>query len=1123
MIGKLIDLCAKNRWFVIFAFLVAAFGATVALRRTPLDAIPDLSDPQVIVFTEWMGRSPTVVEDQVTYPIASALLAAPKVTAVRGFSMFGMSFVYVLFEEGTDVYWARSRVLEYLSSISARLPAGITPTLGPDATGIGWVYEYAVVDRTGKHDLAELRTLQDYTLRYALESVPGVAQVASVGGFQREYQVTLDPERLRAFGVTVDEVARAVRRSNSEVGGGVIELGGRESFVRGRGYLRDLEGLGEIAIRAAPQGASVRVKDVGSVRFGPVARRGAAELDGQGEAVGAIVIMRYGENALGLIKRVEAKLDDLKKNLPAGVEIVTTYDRSGLIERAIDTLKHALAEEMIVVALVIILFLFHLRSALLPIISLPLAVLLSFVPMYLVGIPSTIMSLGGIAIAIGATVDAEIVMVEACHKKLEHAPADISPAERARLLSEAAKEVTPAIFFSLLIIAVSFIPVFGLEGEAGRLFRPLAFGKTFLMLVAAVLSVTLAPALRDLLLKGKIRPESEHPISRAIIGVYKPFVYVALRRPVTTILIGVFAVISAVPLYFKLGSEFMPPLNEGDLLYMPTTMPNLSIGEATRQLQRQDAILKSFPEVRTVFGKMGRAETPTDPAPLSMAETVIALHPPERWPRVPQHRWYSSWAPGWLKRPLGALWPDERRETWEELVAKLNAATKMPGWTNAFTMPIRTRIDMLSTGVRTPVGIKVFGSDLAAIERAGRGLEASLGRIKGTRSVLYERSLGGSYLDIVPDRAALQRYGLQVDDLQTVIESAIGGAPVTVTVEGRARFAVNVRYKEDFRSSVQAIRGVLVPLPGVASAAGAAGMGADGAAGAMPSGDARHVPLAELASIEVVEGPPMIKDEAGLLVGYVYIDVEPDRDIGGYVNEAKDVVLAAQQKGEIVMGPGMYLKWTGQYEKLAEMRERMKLLVPLALVIIVVLLYLQFRHVVEVAIVLLSIPFALVGTVWLLYALDYRLSTAVWVGVIALVGLAAQTGIVMIVYIDHAFIRRLRAGKVRNLDDIIWAHMEGTVLRVRPKLMTVSTMLIGLIPLLWATGSGADVMKRIAAPMVGGLLTSAFLTLEIIPVIYTYWRYAQLKQAQRTGRPLAEVCGLAEIETETKPEARSPA
>ena len=1107
MIGKLIDLCAKHRWFVIFAFLVAAFGATAALRRTPLDAIPDLSDPQVIVFTEWMGRSPTLVEDQVTYPIASSLLAAPKVTDVRGFSMFGMSFVYVLFEEGTDIYWARSRVLEYMSSISARLPAGVTPTLGPDATAIGWVYEYAVVDRTGKHDLAELRALQDYTLRYAIESVPGVAQVASVGGFQREYQVTVDPERLRAFGLTIDDVARAVRRSNSEVGGSVIELSGRESFVRGRGYIKDLEGLGEVAVRAASEGASVRVRDVGSVRFGPQARRGAADLDGLGEAVGAIVIMRYGENALGLIQRVEQKLDDLRKALPPGVEIVVTYNRSSLIERSIGTLKHALAEEMVVVALVIILFLFHLRSALLPILSLPLAVLLSFVPMYLLGVPSTIMSLGGIAIAIGATVDAEIVMVEACHKKLEHAPPDISPAERARLLGEAAKEVTPAIFFSLLIIAVSFIPVFGLTGEAGRLFRPLAFGKTFLMLVAAVLSVTLAPALRDLLLKGKIRSEAEHPISRAIIGVYKPFVYVALRRPVTTILIGVLAVVSAVPLFFKLGSEFMPPLNEGDILFMPTTLPNLSIGEATRQLQRQDAILKSFPEVRTVFGKVGRADSPTDPAPLSMVETIVALEPPERWPKVHEHRWYSSWAPSFVKRPLRAFWPEERPETWDELVAKMNQAARLPGWTNAFTMPIRTRIDMLSTGVRTPVGVKIFGADLASIERAGRRIEATLGRVKGTRSVLYERSLGGSYLDIVPDRDALQRYGLQVDDLQAVIESAIGGAPVTVTVEGRARFPVNVRYKEDFRSSPQAIRGVLVPLPDRASGGGAGGpMG--GGADTPASGSARHVPLAELARVEMVEGPPMIKDEAGLLVGYVFVDLEPERDIGGYVNDAKAAVEDARSKGEIDLGPGMYLRWTGQYEKLAEMRDRMRLLVPLSLVIIVVLLYLQFRHATEVLIVLLSIPFALVGTVWLLYALDYRLSTAVWVGVIALVGLAAQTGIVMIVYIDHAFYRRVRAGKVRDLNDIIWAHMEGTVLRVRPKLMTVSTMLIGLVPLLWATGSGADVMKRIAAPMVGGLLTSAFLTLEIIPVIYTYWRYAQLKRAQRTGRPLAEICGI---------------
>ncbi len=1106
MIGKLIDLCAKNRWFVIATFLVLTLGAVAALRRTPLDAIPDLSDPQVIIFTEWKGRSPTLVEDQVSYPIASALLAAPKVTDVRGFSMFGMSFVYVLFEEGTDVYWARSRVLEYLSSLAGRLPEGVTPSLGPDATGIGWVYEYALVDRSGKHDLAELRSIQDYTLRYALESVPGVSQVAAVGGYQKQYQITVDPERLRAFGVTLDEVARAVRRSNSEVGGRTLELSGREYFIRGRGYLTDLAGLGEIAVRAGPQGAVVRVSDIGSVRLGPEVRRGAADLDGLGESVGAIVIMRYGENALGLIHRVEDKLADLQKTMPAGVEIVTTYDRAGLIERSIGTLTHALAEEMVVVSVVILIFLLHVRSALLPIISLPLAVLLSFVPMYLAGIPSTIMSLGGIAIAIGATVDAEIVMVEACHKKLEHAPKDLSHAARAKLLGEAAREVTPAIFFSLLIIAVSFLPVFGLTGQAGRLFRPLAFGKTFLMLTAAVLSVTLAPALRDFLLKGHIRPEAEHPVSRFIIRIYKPFVYVALRKPITTVLIGVFAVLSAIPLYLRLGSEFMPPLNEGDILYMPTTLPNLSIEEAKRQLQRQDAMLKAFPEVRTVFGKIGRAETPTDPAPLSMVETVVQLHPQDTWPKIHRERWYSSWAPGWLKRPLGFLWPDKRPETWDELVAKLDASMRLPGWTNAWTMPIRARVDMLSTGVRTPVGIKVFGTDLGAIEQAGKKLEAMMGQIPGTRSVLYERSLGGTYVDIVPDRAALQRYGLQVDDLQMVIESAVGGEPVTTTVEGRARYTVSLRYKEDFRSSVEALRGVLIPLPnrGGAAVSGDGMAAAPGAAGAGMS----HVPLGDLARVAVVEGPPMLKNEAGLLVGYVYVDVAPSRDIGGYVNDAKAVVDAAIVKGELGLAPGMYLKWTGQYEELEKMRERMKVLVPVALSLIVVLLYFQFRHVTEVLIVLLSIPFALVGTVWLLYLLDYRLSTAVWVGVIALTGLAAQTGIVMIVYIDQAFYRRLRAGKIRDLDDIIWAHMEGTVQRVRPKLMTVSTMLIGLVPLLWATGSGADVMKRIAAPMVGGLLTSAFLTLEIIPVIYTYWRNAQLKEAKRTGRPLEEVIGL---------------
>jgi Cu(I)/Ag(I) efflux system membrane protein CusA/SilA len=1097
VIGRLIELSAKHRWLVVLAFMLAAFGAEAARRRVHLDAIPDLSDPQVIVFTEWAGRSPTLVEDQLTYPVSSALLASPHVTGVRGYSMFGMSFVYVLFEEGTDLYWARSRVLESLSTLRARLPAGVTPVLGPDATGIGWVYEYALLDRTGKHDAGDLRKLQDYTLRYALESVAGVAQVASVGGFQERYEVALDPDKLRAFGVTLDDVASALRRSSSEVGGRLLEMGGREYFVRGRGYVGSAADLRELVVKANPDGATVRVKDVGVARLGPESRRGAIDVDGLGESVGAIVVMRYGENALEVIHRVEAKLAELRRSLPEGVELVTTYDRSDLIERAIATLKNALTEEMIVVSVVIFLFLLHFRSAILPIVSLPLAVLLAFVPMYFLGIPSTIMSLGGIAIAIGATVDAEIVMVEACHKKLEHAPPGISLAERSRLLAEAAREVTPAIFFSLLIIAAAFIPVFGLTGQAGRLFRPLAYTKTFVMLSAAVLSVTLAPALRDVLIRGKIRPESRHPISRAIISVYSPFVFVALRRPITTVLIGVLAIVSAVPLALRLGTEFMPPLDEGDLLYMPTTMPNLSIEEARRQLQRQDAVIHSFPEVLRVFGKIGRAETPTDPAPLSMVETIVRLRPRSEWPKAFHERWHSRRAPAFLKPALRSVWPETGPETTDELVKKLNAALRLPGWTNAWTMPIRTRVDMLTTGVRTPVGIRVLGDDLAAIERVGKVLEGTIGRVPGTRSVLYERTLGGSYVDIVPDREALARVGLTVGDLHDVIESAIGGEPVATTLDGRARYTIAVRFLEDFRSTPGAIRKIPVALPMRG--------GPDRPPGASPP----TVPLGELARVEVVEGPPMVRSEAGRLVGYVYVDVDPSHDLGTYVDDAKRAVEQARSSGALSLGQGMYLEWTGEYEQLVQMRERMKVLVPAALTIIVLLLYLQFRNVTEVVIVLLSIPFALVGSIWALHLLDYRLSTAVWVGVIALVGLAAQTGVVMIVYIDQAFFRRLHAGKVRDLDDIIWAHMEGTVRRVRPKLMTVSTMLLGLLPLLWATGSGADVMKRIAAPMVGGLVTSAFLTLEIIPVIYTYWRYAQLKFAQRTGRPLEEIVGVA--------------
>lgn len=1070
MVERIIEFCARRRGIVLFGVVVALAGALWSIRHVKLDAIPDLSDPQVIVFTEWMGRSPTLVEDQVTYPIVSSLIAAPHVTDVRGYSMFGMSFVYVLFDEGTDVYWARSRVLEYLSGLRTRLPEGATPVLGPDATGIGWVFQYALVDRSGQHGLDELRTFQDFTLRYALGSVPGVAEVAAIGGYEKQYQVTIDPEKLRAYDLTLDDVTRALRRSNADVGGRLIEMSGREYYVRGRGYVQELSDLERVALRATgPNGTPVLVRDVATVHFGPDIRRGLLEWNGDGEAVGGIVVMRYGENALDVIERVKTKLAELRPTFPPGVEVEIAYDRSGLIQRAIATLRHALVEEAIVVSLVIIGFLLHVRSSLLPILSLPIAVALAFIPMYWLDIPSTIMSLGGIAIAIGATVDAEIVMIEASHKKLEHAPPG---ADRHRLLAEAATEVTPAIFFSLLIIAVSFLPVFTLTGQAGRLFRPLAFTKTFVMLFSALLSITFAPAMRDLLIRGRIHSEAQHPVSRFIIRLYQPFVYVALRRPLSTIAIGVFALISAVPIGLRLGHEFMPPLNEGDLLYMPITFPNLSIEEAKEQLQRQDRILKSFPEVQSVFGKIGRAQTSTDPAPLTMVETTVQLRPAETWREVTVDRWYSGWAPSPLATCLRPLWPERRRVTWPELQDELNRALQFPGWTNALTMPIKTRVDMLTTGIRTPIGIKIFGTDLGVIEQLGTTMERLLSPIRGTRSVLYERTLGGLYVDVVPDRDALARYGLQISDVHDIVEAAIGGAQVGTTVEGRNRFSVQVRYPRASRQDLDAIRAILVPV----------GM------------DRRTtVPLGQLATVRIVGGPPMVRDEDGLLVGYVYVDIDAaERDIGGYVDEAKAVVAAATARGDLTLPSGYFLKWTGQYELLEQMVRRMKLVIPITLLLVIVLLYLHFQNVIEVLIVLLSIPFALVGSVWLLWLLDYRLSTAVWVGIIALVGLATQTGIVMIVYIDNAYRRRLAAGKIRNLDDIIWAHMEGTVQRVRPKLMTVATMLVGLVPLLWSTGSGADVMKRIAAPMVGGLVTSAFLTLEIIPVIYTYWRQEEV-------------------------------
>jgi copper/silver efflux system protein len=1170
MVARVIEACAKNRLLVLVGVCLVTAAAVWSIHRVRLDAIPDLSEPQVIVYTEWMGRSPTLVEDQVTYPIVTSLLGAPRVADVRGYSMFGMSFVYVVFEEGTDLYWARTRVLEQLGSKKEVLPAGVSPRLGPDATGNGWAFHYTLVDRTGQHGLDELRTFQDFTLRYALSSVPGVAEVASVGGYEKQYQVIVDPNRLRAFDVTLQEVISAIRDSNDEVGGRVVELTGREYYVRGRGYVQDLSALERIALKArGPAGVPVLVRDVGTVRFGPDIRRGVLEWNGEGEAVGAVVVMRYGENALDVIDRVKKKLAEVKPSFPAGVELEISYDRSDLIHRSITTLRRALLEEALVVSVIIILFLLHLRSALLPILSIPVAVAISFIPMWLLDIPATIMSLGGIAIAIGATVDAEIVMIEASHKKLEHAPPG---ADRSRLLAEAAREVTPAIFFSLLVIAVSFLPVFALNGQAGRLFRPLAWTKTFVMVSSALLSITFAPALRDLLIRGRLRPESQHPISRAIIRLYKPFVYVALRRPKSTVLIGLLAMVSAVLLAPRLGNEFMPPLDEGDLLYMPTTFPGISVEEAKRALQYQDRMLRSFPEVASVSGKVGRAETATDPAPLTMVETTVRLKPREAWRLLPRERWYGGWSPGWLARPLRAIWPDRRRITFDELTAEMNRRMAYPGWTNAFSMPIKARVDMLSTGVRTPVGVKVMGTDVDAIEKVGVALERAIAAVPGTRSVYYERNTGGLYLDIVPDRDALARYGLRIGDVQRTIEAAIGGTPIGVTLEGRKRFSINVRYPQDLRSDLDQLRRLLVPVGGGGGAKGGgmnrsgevlpstlpplrfAQMGGGGGArspgargsvtgprtatdatagfaplvgldaaarptlGVAPSAQPQgaSVQLGQLADIRIVGGPPMLRDEGGLLVGYVYVDVDQrQRDIGGYVTDAKEAVRAAMARGELALPEGSFLKWTGQYELMEQMRERMKLLLPLTILIIVLLLYLHFRNLTEVMIVLLSIPFALIGSVWLLWALDYRLSTAVWVGIIALVGLAAQTGIVMIVYIDNAYERRRSAGLIRNLDDIIWAHMEGTVMRVRPKLMTVATMLLGLLPLLWATGSGSDVMKRIAAPMVGGLLTSAFLTLEIIPVIYTYWRQEQLlweRLAALDARRLARLRTLAALQ-----------
>ncbi len=1060
MIGKLIEYNAKNRFLVLLLLFFASAWGLWALLRVPLDAIPDLSDVQVIVYTEWPGRSPQIMEDQITYPIVSSLIAAPRVKYVRGVSMIGDSFVYVVFEDGTDIYWARSRVLEYLQGIARRLPEGVTPTLGPDATGVGWVFQYALVDRSGKHSLAELRSLQDWYLRYWLSSVPGVAEVATVGGFVKQYQVTVNPQALLAYNLPLETVIEAIRRSNNEVGGRVLEVSSVEHFVRGLGYIRSLRDIEDIPVGTDGKGTPIRVRDIGQVQFGPDLRRGIAELNGEGEAVGGIVVMRYGENAVTVIREVKEKLEEVRRSLPEGVEIVTTYDRSNLILRAIATLKATLQEEMAIVSLVIIVFLFHLRSSLIPIFTLPIAVLLAFIPMYYLGVTANIMSLGGIAIAIGAMVDAAIIMVENAHKRLDEWQRQGRPGSRERVIIEAFKEVGPAIFFALLVITVSFIPIFALESQEGRLFKPLAYTTMFSMAFAAALAVTLTPALATFFIRGRIHSEERHPVSRMLIALYHPIVAFVVRFRKTMVVAAVVVMALSLPVFAKLGSEFMPPLNEGTLLYMPTALPGMSVTQARQVLQTQDQLLRGFPETEMVAGKIGRANSPTDPAPLNMVETVVNLKPPEAWRTVKVERWHSGWTPDWLKAPLQRLWPEERPMTWDELLDEMDQTLKFPGMPNIFWMPIQTRTEMLATGIRSVLGIKVFGPDLESIEQVGTRIEAVLGPLRGTRSAFYDRAAGGYYLDFDVRRAEAARYGLTVGDVQDVIETAIGGKHITWTVEGRERYSVNLRYPRELRDDVEKLKRTLIHTP----------------AGPL-------VPMAQLADLRYSVGPPMVRDEDAQLVGYVFVDVA-GRDLGGYVAEAKQTLAE-----RIALPPGVHLAWAGQFQYLERAQEKLMFIVPLTLLVVFVLIYLNTGSAVKTLIVFLAVPFSLVGAVWLLYLLGYNLSVAVWVGLIALAGLDAETGVVMLLYLDLAYEQMKREGRMKSFADLQEAVMQGAVKRIRPKMMTVMAILVGLLPILWSSGTGADVMKRIAAPMLGGIVTSAVLELLIYPAIYTLWKW----------------------------------
>lgn len=1079
MINKIIEFSAEHKFMVLMLVAVAAALGWHSMRNTKLDAIPDLSDTQVIVFAKW-DRSPDIIEDQVTYPITSALLGMPKVKDIRGFSDFGYSYIYIVFEEGTDIYWARSRTLEYMSSITPRLPKGVNVELAKDATAVGWVYQYALVDETGQYSLEQMRSYQDWYLRYALQAVPGVAEVVPVGGFVREYQVNIDPNRLLAYKIPINMIADAIQKSNNEVGARLIEFSGREYMVRGKGYIKSLDDIGNIVVITNPQsGTPVRVKDLATVTYGPEMRRGVAELDGRGEVVGGVVIMRFGENAQKVIERVKAKIAEIEPTLPKGLKLVNTYDRSDLIDRSIDNLEHTLIEELIIVSLVILIFLWHFPSAAIPIITIPITVLLAFIPIQMSGMTANIMSLGGIAVAIGAMVDAAVVVVEQTHKKLEHWEAEGRKGDYKQVIVSAVKEVGGPSFFALLVIAVSFLPVFTLEAQEGRLFKPLAFTKNFAMAIAAVLAITLDPAMRlifthvkeynfrprwlsrvtNAVLVGKVHSEENHPISRPLMKLYHPVVEFVLEYRWLTIGAAVLLMALTVPVYFKLGSEFMPPLDEGTLLYMPTTLPGISVAQATNILQEQDRILKRFPEVERVFGKAGRAESATDPAPYSMMETTIILKPHDQWPK--RKRWYSSVAPNWLQKSLRRFWPDHK--TTDELIygpGGLNEALTFPGIANAWTMPIKARTDMLTTGIRTPVGIKVLGSDLSEIERIGREIEEVLKPVPGTTSVFAERTTGGYFLDFDLKRDQLARYGLTVDDAQAVLMSAVGGEPVTTTVEGRERYPVNVRYLRDFRSDIQSLERVLVTTPSGA-----------------------QIPLNQIATISMKSGPGMIRDENGRLSGYVYVDVS-GRDVGGYVEDARKAVAQ-----KVSVPTGYQVVWSGQYESMQRVRERLKLVLPITLFIVFLLLYANTGSTVKTMIILLAVPFSAIGAIWLLYWLGYNMSIAVWVGLIALLGVDAETAVFMLLYLDLAYHEARDNGRLNGWDDLREAIVHGAVKRLRPKIMTVACMLFGLLPIMWSNGAGADVMKRIAAPMIGGIVTSFIMELIVYPPIFAIWKW----------------------------------